>query len=258
MPNIKLIILGSIVVVLLGVLGVGGYFLYGKVEKQHEENVNKLADFGTKVIPIKGGPEAVTVGTEGQLQLPPDIAEKKLSPTEKIIIALSREKEQLASELTIANEKVERLERELLALRAYRTENERYAPLPLQEERIRATEVLTDFFNSSSDATRFNSFQKEVMALAAASVYLDILREYRLSFDESEKDIIVHEHLPAFGFCFGDGIIFVPNSKTEERNLLAYYKSGDETLINDRLARDLNEITAPCLKPLNERINAML
>lgn len=258
MNNIKVIILTAIVLVLLLVAGVGGYFLFIGVEKQHEQNVEKLADFGTKVIPIKGGAESVTIGTEGQLQLPPDIGDKNLSPTEKIIIALSRDKEQLALELTMAKERVERLESEVKALRAYRQENERFAPLPLNEERLRAIELLTDYFNSSPDAERFNRFQKDAMTLAAANAYLDILREYRLSFNEEQKDLIIHKHLPAYGFCFGDGIIFVPNSRGEEKTLLTFLNSGDETLLNSRLANDLDTVRSPCLKPLGERINAML
>jgi len=256
--NIKLILLGAVAILLLLVAGVGGYFLFIGVEKQHEENVVKLADFGTKVIPIKGAADAVTVGTEGQLQLPPDIGEKNLSPTEKIIIALSNDKEQLALELTMAQEKVSRLEREVQALRAYRVENERYAPLPLDEERLRAIEMLTEYFHSSKDAERFNRFQKEAMTLASANAYLEILREYRLSFDEQEKDLIIHKHLPAYGFCFGDGIVFVPNSRGEERSLLAYLKSGDESVLNARLAKDLETVQSPCLKPLGERINSLL
>jgi len=258
MSNTKVLILAAVALLLLVVVAVGGYFLFMGVEKQHQENVQKLSDFGTKVIPIKGAADAVTVGTEGQLQLPPDIGEKNLSPTEKIIIALSKDKELLASELTAAKEKVARLEQEIIALRAYRKENERFAPLPLDEERLRAAEVLTEYFNTSTDADRFNSFQKEAMSLAAANAYRDILHEYRLSFDEQEKDLIITKHLPAYGFCFGDGIIFVPNSRSEERSLLAYLKNGDDARLNPRLTKDLETVQAPCLKPLSARINGML
>ena len=143
-------------------------------------------------------------------------------------------------------------------LRAYRSENERFAPLPLEEERLRAQEVLTEYFAQSEDAKRFNSFQREAMTLAASAAYLDVLREYRLSFDEDDKDLIINRHLPAYGFCIADGIVFVPNSRSEEKSVLAYLKSGDTALLSDRLAKDLEVVEAPCLKPLSERINAML
>ena len=109
MANIKVIVLGGVALLLLIAVAVGGYFIFVGIDKQHKENVESLADFGTKVIPIKGAADTITVGVEGELQLPPDIGEKNLSPTEKIIISLSKEKEELAAELTIAKEKVSKL-----------------------------------------------------------------------------------------------------------------------------------------------------
>lgn len=246
-------------ILLIG-LGIGGYFAFIEADKQHKKNVEELGDFGTTVIPVRGGggEDSISIGTEGQVQLPPDIPEKDLSPTEKVIIALSREKENLFGELQDARGRIAKLERELAVLRDYRSENERYAPLPLSEERLRALEELQELLASSEDADRFDDFQKRAMALAAARAYLKILREYRLSFSEAEKDEILAEHLPAYAFCIGPELGFVPNGETERRRLLAHLEEGEKVSLDAALASDLDQVLSPCLRQLDKRIEQLL
>jgi hypothetical protein len=254
----QLILTGGLAVVLIPSLGIGGYFLYLKMDRMHEENAKSLSNFGINVIPVSQSANGVSIGIEGQTQLPPSIPEKKLSPTEKVIIALSNDKEALMTELNSAQQQIETLEIELALLKSYRTENERYAPGPLREERSRAIEHLSAFFEQSRDAARFSAFQKEAMTLASANIYMVILRKYRLSFDQTQKDTIIKNHLPQYGFCLGDGIPFLANNLQEQKVLLGYLKSGDVTRLSKELEEDFQAITRPCMQTLNERVNKLL
>ncbi|WP_207063302.1 hypothetical protein [Motiliproteus sp. SC1-56] len=256
----KLILLSAIAALLLVAVSVGGFFLWEKVDKQHEENVEQLSGFGSKVVPISQGPasERVTIGTGGQVQLPPSIREKKLSATEKIIISLSEEKQALVAELVVANEKIAKLQEEVNKLRGYNDDNQRFAPLPLQKERNRAITQLQSFFQESPDARRFSDFQTEAMTLASANAYMEMLRKYRLSFDDQQKDVIIAQHLPVYGFCVGNSIGYIPDNRQEEQLLLKFLRTEDVTLLSQRLEEDVRTITTPCQQGLDERVHAML
>lgn len=241
-------------------LGVGGYYLSIRVGEMHEENVGNLADFGTKVIPIRQGADAnsVTTNTEGQVQLPPTMPDEKLSPTERVIISLSQQKEKLLEELAAANRQVSELETELALAKSYLEQSTRFAPPPLEEERNQVANQIRAFLDTSSDARRFNDFQKDAMTAASASTYLDLLRQYRLAFGQTEKELIINQHLPVFAFCLGDSVQHVVNNRSEQRMLLAFLRDNDPSRIEKKLLKDLDSIKKPCLKLLSERVSALI
>ncbi len=257
-PKFQIITLVSLLFV-IG-LGTGGYLLTVRVGEIHDENTDNLANFGTKVIPIRQGSDinSVTTNTQGQVQLPPTIPNKNLSPTEKVIISLSQQKEKLLEELAAVNHQVKKLETELVAAKNYLDNSTRFAPPPLEEERNQAASQIRAFLDTSSDAQRFDDFQKDAMTAASVATYLDLLRQYRLAFGQKEKDAILKQHLPVFAFCLGDSVPHVTNNRYEQRTLIAFLRDNDESRIEPQLLKDLDSIRKPCLKMLSERVNALI
>ena len=200
----KQIIMIGVAVVVLAIAGVAGYFISIEVEKVHSENVESLADFGSKVIPMSSGPDGATYGLEdGQVQLPPSIQEKKLSPTEKVILALSRDKDELLVEVTKLEHELAQLSVPLKELRSYQAENERFAPERLTEERIRAQGILREYFDTSSDVAEFSRFQRQAVHLASANLFTEIVRTNGLILFEEVKDELI-KLLPSYGLCLGE------------------------------------------------------
>ncbi|MEH6626664.1 MAG: hypothetical protein V7739_09475 [Motiliproteus sp.] len=244
---------------LLSALGIGGYFLAIAVEDVHEENIESLADFGSIVTP--GGAPAAdgsSTGVDGQQQLAPTFGEEKLSASDKIIISLSKEKELLVREMANLQRKIGKQTEEIALLTRYKDTNERFAPRMLHEEKERAIKELQSYLEDSKDAERFTGFQKEAMALDSANVYLTTLRKYQLVFDESQKDLLISTHLPAYAFCIGDSIGIIANSRTEEKKVLKYLRGDDNSTLSKLLMEDLQAIRSPCLHALNGRINILL
>ncbi len=256
--NSKTITLGAIGLVVLSVLGVGGYFLAIQIEEVHEQNVSDLAGFGSVVTPGTASDDGSTQGVDGQKQLAPTFGEEKMSASDKIIISLSKEKELLVKELADRQREINKLSGEIEQLRRYKETNERFAPRLLSEEKARAVEKLQVYLDESKDADRFNGFQKEAMALDSANTYLSTLRKYQLVFDDAQKDQLIDTHLPSYAFCVGESIGLIANSRSEEKQVISYLKGENERPLPSRLMEDLTSVRTPCLLALNERINILL
>ncbi len=255
----RTIIVGTLTLAILSALGIGGYFLAIEIEEVHEQNVGDLAAFGSVVTP--GTPttdDGTSIGEGGQVQLAPTFGEEKLSVSDKIIISLSKEKEELVKELATRQRKIEQQQEEIALLQRYQDTNERFAPRLLHEEKERAMKELLIYLNESEDASRFNTFQKEAMALDSANMYLTTLRKYQLVFDEPQKDQLISTHLPAYAFCFGDSVGIITNSRTEEKKVLKYLRGKDNPSLPKQLMDDLEAIRSPCIQSLNSRINILL
>ena len=254
----KTIILSAVSVVALIIIAIAGYFISIKVEEVHKENVESLAEFGSKVVPMSHVPDGATFGlTDGQMQLPPSLQEKKLSPTEKVILSLSRDKDLLLVEVAELKDKLDAQTNVLGELRDYKAENERFAPERLTEERIRAQGLLKEYFDNSSDVSEFSTFQQQAMNLASANLFTEIVRQYGLILYDDVKDKMI-QLLPGYGLCLGEGLPFVTNSRGEEIQLLKALADGDMSSLGGSLAEDYDSIHTPCLKQLNREVSQLL
>ncbi|RDE22659.1 hypothetical protein DV711_08745 [Motiliproteus coralliicola] len=254
----KQIIMIGIGVVVLAIAGVAGYFISIEVEKVHSENVESLADFGSKVIPMSSGPDGATYGLEdGQVQLPPSIQEKKLSPTEKVILALSRDKDELLVEVTKLEHELGQLSVPLKELRSYQAENERFAPERLTEERVRAQSILREYFDTSSDVAEFSRFQRQAVHLASANLFTEIVRANGLILFEEVKDQLI-KLLPSYGLCLGENLPFVTNNRAEEIQILQALSDDGTDSLTGNLGQDYQSIHLPCLKALNRQVDELL
>ncbi len=237
-----------------------GYYLFIEVDKVHQQNVSELADFGSKVVPLSSreGSDGVTLGfTNGDIQLPPSLQQRKLSTTEKVILSLSRDKEALRAEILELTQKADTQQEGLEDLRAYKAENERFAPEQLTDERQRAREMLQQYFDKSSDVTDFNTFQLHAITLATANLYTNVVRQHQLILNDSIKDKVI-KLLPRYGRCLGEGLPFTTNSSTEEQLIIKALSNDDHSLLQDDLRKDYDSIHTPCLKQLNKSINQLL
>ncbi len=247
-----------------GGIAVGVYLLVIKVDTVHQSNVSNLEKFASTAIPVsqpasKGTTaDGTTVGIDGQLQLPPTLGEEKRSSSEKIIIALSQEKQALMEDLAGARAQVKALEQQLTELQQYQQINERFAPKRLEQQRQEAVEQLTRLFNTSQEAQRFSGFQKQAMALASATMYIEVLKQYPLNITEPQKQQLLSQHLPAYAFCLGDSLEFIANDRQEEQQLLTYLRSNDDRPLSASLREDINTVKAPCLKDLSARVSSLL
>jgi len=248
---------------LVGLIGlsIGGYFLFIEVEEVHKQNVEDLSDFGSKVVPrsIRNESDGTTYGLiDGAVQLPPSIQERKLSPTEKVILSLSRDKDLLQVEVAETTEILQRQQERLQELRAYKAENERFAPEQLVQEREDAKKVLQKILDSTVDIDRFNGFQRQAMLLATANLYTDIVRQHQLIMDEAFKSELLTTLVPEFSLCLGKGLPFLANSRSEETTLIKALSTDNEAQITGSLGEDFNAIYNPCLKRLNRDLNHRL
>ncbi|MEH6469867.1 MAG: hypothetical protein V7752_01340 [Halopseudomonas sp.] len=256
----RAILLSAVGFIALIGISIGGYFLFLEVEEVHKQNVEDLAGFGSKVVPISSreGGSGVTFGmTDGTIQLPPSIQEKKLSPTEKVILSLSRDKDELQYEVAKFKQQIDEQQQRLIELRAYKAENERFAPDQLNQERQRAEEMLKEYFDNSSDVTRFSKFQQQAMNLATANIYTEVVRQHQLMLNDEMKDEMV-KILPQFGLCLGEGLPFITNNRAEEVFIIKALSNGNLSEIKGGLAEDFNAIHGPCLKQLNRQVNRLL
>lgn len=254
----KQIIMIGVGLVVLIIAAVAGYFISIKVEKVHTENVESLADFGSKVIPMSSGPDGATYGLEdGQVQLPPSIQEKKLSPTEKVILSLSRDKDELLVEVAELEQKLAQQSEPLKELRSYQAENERFAPQRLTEERVRAQGILKEFFDTSSDFAEFSRFQRQAIHLASANLFTEIVRSNGLILFEDVKDELI-KLLPSYGLCLGENLPFVTNNRGEELQILQALSDDGVGTLQGSLGQDFQSIHTPCAKTLNRQVDALL
>ncbi|MFT5722481.1 MAG: hypothetical protein ACI9W6_002810 [Motiliproteus sp.] len=255
----RLLITGILGLIAFLSLGIGGYFLFVEMKAVHKQNTEELAGFGGKVIPRTLTDDGASYGlVDGAMQLPPTIQEKKLSPTEKVILSLSRDKDLLQIEAAEITEKLKRQQGRLQELRAYKTENERFAPLLLTQERQNAVALiekrLNEQFANTPDIEHFNAFQRKAMTLATANLYTDIKRQQPFIKDDPTYVELLNL-LPEFSVCLGKGIPYITNSQTEESIVIQALSAGDQRLITGRLADDFKATYDPCLKRFNRELN---
>ncbi len=256
----RAIILSAVGLIAMMITGIVGYYLFIEVDKVHQQNVSDLASFGSKVVPLSSreGADGVTFGTQGgNIQLPPSLQQKKLSPTEKVILSLSRDKDQLLVEISELTEQVELQYQRLSELQAYKAENERFAPKMLQQERERAQTMLKGYFDNSSDVTHLTPFQQLAISLATANIYTEVVRQHQLILDDRFKDSLI-KLLPSYGLCLSGGLPFVANDPAEERIIIKALKTDSVDQLQGGLAKDYNSIHHPCLSKLNLKVNQLL
>lgn len=249
----KTLILSITLPLLLAGLGLGGYVIYQKMDAQHAQNSKELERFGYEMVATSRSME--TTGKLGTAQLPPTFDLEKLTPTQKVIHGLIRDKDGLLDENKVLQNEIENLQAQIQELTDYKELNEHFAPQKLKDELRSVERQLKAFLIRSPDADRFSTMQIEIMSAAGAAEYKAYITRNRLMLSEDMKLAVISDYLPAYAFCVGDGVEVAANSRTEERKLANYFRTEDSSGLSTVLFQDLSSVLAPCQLSVRKKLD---
>jgi hypothetical protein len=241
---------------LLSIAGVASYFAYQKMQAQHEINLADLEKFGYEMVPSNIYTESV--GNLGAQQLPATFAEKKLTPTERVIRGLMQDKENLLAEQDALKSEIAALQQQVAELQEYRRMNEHFAPETFEQELTRTKTQLKAILARMPEAEQFSNIKLEIMAAAGMQEYRRFVTTNRLMLDQPERAIIVRDHLPVYAFCVGNAIELAANNRNEERLLIDWFNDPDNTTLPTLLAEDIKKLLPACQIPLREQLQKIL
>jgi len=237
--------------VLLIILATAGYFIYHALVEQHDENREKVEDFGEMVMPANA---PLDMNNPESAQLAPTIGNKNLSPTQRVIVSLKEERVKLLEEAIMMQEEITNLQDQVAELEHYKRTNERYAPHTFNEEVSKVHTRMRQLLASQDETKRFSRRQLAGMTAASAKEYRRFLSLHKLLLESDQIDTVVNDHLPLYAYCIGDGMDIAANNATEEALLVEYFKTDKTELMSNRLKSDLKAILAPCQELFAERM----
>lgn len=254
MARKKSIVLTATLSLALTGLGIGGFMVYKKMDAQHMENSQELERFGYEMVATSRSIE--TTGKLGVTQLPPTFDLDKLTPTQKVIHALIRDKDDLLDENKVLQNDIEKLEAKIQELTDYKELNEHFAPQKLKDELRSVERQLKAFLIRSPDAERFSTMQIEIMSAAGAAEYKAYITRNRLMLSEDMKLAVISDFLPAYAFCVGDGVEVAANSRSEERKLASFFRTEDSSSLPEALFQDLSSVIGPCQLSVRKKLDS--
>ena len=239
----KLLKIAIILVVVL-LLGVGGFFAFTAIQNQTSTNQVNLEKFG---FDLKGISQfESSEGILGETQLPPTFAEENLTPGERVVHSLVRDRENLIVENRTLRQQIEALETQLDSFEEERRLAEHFLPENFNQELERVERMLLTYLRQSADAQRFSNFRLEIMAAAGRMEYERFVFSNALMLDAVQRTEIVVDYLPAFMFCVGDAIDLAANNFSEEREIRDFFGNPDSHRLPVVLQEDLDIVLPPC------------
>jgi hypothetical protein len=251
--SVKSIILILIVPLILSGLGIGGYILYQRMDAQQAQNNIGLERFGYEM--VGSSRSVITIGKTGTVQLPPTFDEDKLTPTQKVIHGLIRDKDSLLSENNVLQNELETLKAQLTELTNYKQLNEHFAPQHLKDELKSVEHQLKALLIRTPEAERFSTIQIEIMSAAGAAEYKVYITRNRLMLSEDKKQIVVSDYLPAYAFCVGDAVDLAANTHSEERKLASFFRTDESSGLSEALLQDLSTVLSPCQLSVRQKLD---
>lgn len=248
----KFAILGIVVPVIIAILGVGGFFIYQEMQGQHQENLKDLEKFGFAVLPNTTYTESK--GALGQNQLPATFAQKKLTPTQKVIQGLMDDNEQLIEEQRQLQGEIDSLKAQVAELENYKRLNEHFAPLTIAEEIKAVEKQIKTLLIDMPDARRFNKLQVNAMSASVGNEYKKFIGNKRIILSDKEREDFIKQYMPEYAFCVGDGIEIAANSPREERAITSYFRDQNDQVLTSDLKTDLETVVKPCQTALYSRL----
>lgn len=242
--NLVKIIAAPIVVILLGV---AGFFGYGAFQQQTAANQVNLEKFG---FDLRGSQFESTEGVLGETQLPSTFGTENLTPAERVVHSLVRDRENLIIENRTLRQQIEALEVQLQSFEEDRRIAEHFMPENFNQELQRVERMLMTYLRQSADAQRFSNFRLEIMAAAGRMEYERFVFSNSLMLDAVQRTEIVVDFLPAFMFCVGDAVDLAANDFSEEREIRDFLGSPDNHRLPPILQEDLDIVLPPCQREL--------
>ncbi|MBR9883703.1 MAG: hypothetical protein GYB21_08625 [Oceanospirillales bacterium] len=242
--------------IVLIVLGTGGYFGWQALQAQHDENRDVLQKFGFEIMPTN--PYTESVGVLGQKQLPATFSEDDLTPVEKVIHGLIKDKERLLQENADLQQQVDQLQEQVANLEHYKEVNEQFAPETLEQELARTRREIESGLRGLPEAQRFTDFWIKMMSDAALREYHRFIEAHRMLIDQNTRKQLVEHDLLNYAFCIGNAVEIAANSADEVRSIARWLEKPESTRLSAALREDLNKVLPPCQSPLREKLNATL
>ncbi|QEW07304.1 hypothetical protein [Nitrincola iocasae] len=239
----------------LGVLllAVVGFFVYQFVAEQFKQKQVDLEKFG---FDLHGTSQYETSeGLLGEAQLPSTFADENLTPSERIVHSLVRDRENLIIENRTLRQQIEALEAQLETYEEDRRMAEYFMPENFSQELERVERMLHTYLRQSADAQRFSNFRLEIMAAAGRMEYQRFVEANQLMLDAVQRTEIVVDYLPAFMFCVGDAVQLAANDFSEEREIRDYFGNPEQHRLPTIVQEDLDVVLPPCQRELREALN---
>lgn len=251
MKSAKTPIVATLLILAIIALGGGGFILYDKLTRQTEANTKSLERFGLEMV---GDRYSTTVGELGATQLPPSLIEEESTTEGKIIKGLKKTNAQLVDETKSLRSEIRELKAEIQRLQDYKSLNERFAPLSMEEELAKVERQIKAYLLRTPDAERFDTLQIEIMSAASTREYQDYITRNRLVIDDEDRKALVDIYLPGYAFCIGDGVALAANNEQEADKLASYFRAGDSAGLSNQLQQDLEQVATPCQLALRNQL----
>lgn len=237
------IIIGASItgVVMLAVIG---YLVVPLIASQQNDNAIRFEKFGLAVLP--GAKYSTSVGELGITQLPSTFAEDELTPEEKVVESLVRDRNALIEENQALRQKNSKLEMRMAELENYKATNERYAPEQFNIELERVRSDVEALLRALPEAENYSSLMIELMAVAAQQEYTHVVRENDPLMDEARKAILVQRYLPTYSFCVGNALSIAANNSAELQAIASWLQEPALNPLPAQLKADLDIVLPPC------------
>lgn len=248
----KLIMLAVIPLGLL-LLAVVAFFGFQMAQKQYTQNRVDLEKFG---FDLQGtSPFEASEGVLGESQLPSTFGDENLTPSERVVHSLVRDRQNLILENKALQEQIDALEDLLETYEEDRIAAEYFMPENFSQELQRVERMLHTYLRQSADAQRFSNFRLEIMAAAGRMEYQRFVEANQLMLDAVQRTEIVVDYLPAYMFCVGDAIQLAANSFNEEREIRDYFGNPEQHRLPAIIQEDLDVVLPPCQRELREALH---
>lgn len=245
-----------LILIALAIGGVASFFLYERLQEQHQINLADLEKFGYEMVPSNTYTESI--GELGVKQLPATFAEKKLTPTERVIRGLMQDKENLLAEQQTLRDEIAALKQQISEFEEYKKLNSHFAPETFAEELRRTKLQLKNMLIRLPEAERYSNTQLEIMAAAGMQEYKRFVSANHLMLEPSQKAIILRDHLPGYAFCVGNAVELAANSRQEQQLLIDWFNQPDDATLPSALAGDLDKLLPGCRLPLRQALQDSL
>ncbi len=245
-----------IIPIALAIGAVATFFVYERMQDQHQMNLADLEKFGYEMVPSPTYNEST--GELGAKQLPATFAEKKLTPTERVIRGLMQDKENLLAEQQSLKDQITALQNQIAELKEYQKLNKHFAPETFEQELKRTKAQLKAALLRLPESERYSNVHIEIMSAAGMQEYARFVRANRLMLDQAQRANIIQQHLPAYAFCVGNSVDLAANDLDELRLLIQWFNEPDTTRLPNLLAEDLDKLLPTCQQPLRQSLDASL
>ncbi|WP_417578836.1 hypothetical protein [Nitrincola sp.] len=229
------------------------FFAYQLAQQQFAKNQVDLEKFG---FDLKGTSQFETSeGFLGETQLPSTFGTENLTPNERVVHSLVRDRENLIIENRTLRQQIEALEAQLETYEEDRRMAAYFMPENFSQELERVERMLHTYLRQSADAQRFSNFRLEIMAAAGRMEYQRFVEANQLMLDAVQRTEIVVDFLPAFMFCVGDAIQLAANDFDEEREIRDYFGNPEQHRLPTIIQEDLDVVLPPCQRELREALH---